>query len=242
MGNLIPCCILECVPSDKIKLSTDMFLRFSPLIAPVMHRIDVTIHYFFVPNRIIWENWQDFITNEPTGGIPQIQVTDANTAIEKKFLDYLGVPPVPTSGTPTLISALPMAAYQAIYNEYYRDENLVPVVNYQLTDGLNTDPDLLVLRKRAYEHDYFTAALPFAQKGAAVDIPLGNVELRTDWYAAGTRPLYRTTTMTNGVPGTIEQDFGISPVGIKINGITDISPVVYIWIIYCKYTFVYGSR
>ena len=192
-----------------------------------MHRIDVTIHYFFVPNRIIWENWQDFITNEPTGGIPQIQVTDANTSIEKKFLDYLGVPPVPTSGTPTLISALPMAAYQAIYNEYYRDENLVPVVNYQLTDGLNTDPDLLVLRKRAYEHDYFTAALPFAQKGAAVDIPLGNVELKTDWNAAGNRPLFRTTAMTNGGPGTIEQDFGISPVGIKINGITDFSPVAY---------------
>ena len=189
IGNLIPIMTMECVPGDKVQLSCDSLIRFAPLIAPVMHRLDATMHYFFVPNRIIWENWETFIKNEPTGGLPTLLMNNSWTADQNRLADYLGVPPYADAGatTPTPISALPFAAYQAIYNEYYRDQNLVLEVDYKLQDGDNTAriSDLAAMRKRAYEHDYFTACLPFAQKGAAVDIPLGDVVLKDNWQTHG---------------------------------------------------------
>jgi hypothetical protein len=177
MGNLTPILTLECVPGDKFELGCESLIRFAPMIAPVMHRMDVSMHYFFVPNRILWQNWEKFITGNDEVVPPTITTrTDIQNASQKKFLDYLGVPPNNTFNSQP-ISALPIAAYQCIYNEYYRDQNLIAPVNYKLTDGNNTSnqDDLLELRKRAWEHDYFTASLPFAQKGAAVDIPLGTI-------------------------------------------------------------------
>lgn len=199
MGLLMPNCIAEAVPGDKFDLSCDIFLRFAPLIAPVMHRIDVTCHYFFVPNRLVWENWEAFIVNEPTGGLPFILMDGTESADEKRLADYLGVPPNNILGTAQAVNAIPFAAYQMVYNEYYRDQNLIPEVPFQLTDGNNAvnKANLLTLRKRAWEHDYFTAALPFAQKGAAVDIPLGQVELDPNYTGI---PGF---TGNGGVPGPI---------------------------------------
>ena len=194
MGELTPILTLEVVPGDKIDLGCESIIRFAPMTAPVMHRMDVTMHYFFVPNRILWDSWENYITNNgPVGTWPEIvppyiemnNVWPTIPFYQKaiKFLDYMGVPPIPTSGVTTKINALPLAAYQMIYNEYYRDQNLIEPINFKLTDGLNTEQDLLVLRNRAWEHDYFTASLPFAQKGAAVDIPLGAVNGDANIYS-----------------------------------------------------------
>lgn len=179
MGNLIPILVNECVPGDNYTIGCEAMVRFAPMLAPIMHRVDVSMHYFFVPNRILWENWEKFIVNASVTAppMPYIQYTDAASAEAKLFMDYMGVPPIPTGGTATAINALPFAAYQCVYNEYYRDQNLVPSVNYVLTDGLQSSPtELVKMRKRAWEHDYFTASLPFAQKGNAVDIPIGAIE------------------------------------------------------------------
>lgn len=216
MGNLMPCCIIEAIPGDSFTIGSDVFLRFAPLISPVMHRIDVSCHYFFVPNRIVWENWEKFIVNEPTGGLPYVTMTDGILPEYTKLPDYLGVPPVPSGNPNTVqINAIPFAAYQCVYNEYYRDENLIPEVPFQLTDGSNDGniTELFTLRKRAWEHDYFTAALPFAQKGNAVDIPLGQVELNQAYTGV---PLFKDNT---GAPagGTLEQQPGVS--GISTGGI-----------------------
>jgi hypothetical protein len=181
MGNLTPILTLECVPGDKFEIGCESLIRFAPMIAPVMHRMDVSMHYFFVPNRILWSNWEKFITDASSGVVSPYLVYDQGySADRKKFLDYMGIPPFPelVPGEQN-INALPIAAYLSIYNEYYRDQNLIAPVDYKLTDGDNTTSlyNKLGLRKRAWEHDYFTASLPFAQKGQAVDIPLGEVQI-----------------------------------------------------------------
>ena len=216
MGNLMPCCLMEAVPGDKFTLGSDLFIRFAPLIAPVMHRMDATVHYFFVPNRILWDNWQDFITNNAVVGTPYLTMGAGLTAEQKRLADYLGVPPCPPSGIAELVSALPFAAYQCVYNEYYRDQNLVPEVNFKLVDNSNDAnvAELMTLRKRAWEHDYFTASLPFAQKGAAVDIPLGQVQLNATW--TGTPGFISDTPIADTpVYGAIENQAGT---GIQATG------------------------
>jgi len=191
MGNLTPILTLECVPGDKFDIGCESLIRFAPMIAPVMHRMDVSMHYFFVPNRILWDNWEKFITGNDEVVYPYINYRNGYVdqpetiaAQSVKFMDYMGVPPRALNSDPLTqqqINALPFAAYQCIYNEYYRDQNLIPPVNYKLNDGDNStvswevNAELTKLRKRAWEHDYFTASLPFAQKGAAVDIPLGTI-------------------------------------------------------------------
>jgi len=212
MGQLTPILTLECVPGDKFDLSCESLIRFAPMIAPVMHRMDVTMHYFFVPNRIVWPNWEKYITehnsvhvyphlNYTTGWLNPANIDQSSN----KFMDYMGVPPMVAAGTATNINAIPFAAYQCIYNEYYRDQNLQAPIDYKLVDGDNSltwarNRELTTLRNRAWEHDYFTASLPFAQKGAAVDIPLGSIGSDANVYSSVSN--YDITTTTTDIPVT----------------------------------------
>lgn len=207
IGNLIPCMIQDCIPGDSFTIGNDALIRFMPLIAPVMHRMNYRCEYFFVPNRLVWEDWQDYITQASVLALPTINSISTLTAAQQKFLDYMGIPPIGASANTVAVNALPMAAYQMIYNEYYRDQNLITPVNYALTAGDNSaNGDLTVLRKRAYEHDYFTSCLPFTQKGAAIDIPIGTVEL--DWTASPGSPDFPHFVDANGnqLAGAVSQD------------------------------------
>lgn len=182
MGKLIPFFLQECYPADKFNLGTEALIRFAPLIAPVMHKVDVYFHYFFVPNRILWKNWEYWINKQDNEDYtpPYIQgaagIENIKPILKGSVGDYFGLPVCENMTEP--ISALPFAAYQRIFQEYYQDQNNDNTyveekfmlqdgpVSQQLFEGMN------FVRSRAWEHDYFTSALPFAQKGEAVNIPL----------------------------------------------------------------------
>lgn len=184
MGTLVPTLALECIPGDSFNIGCDSLVRFSPLIAPVMQRFNMYMHYFFVPNRLLWKNWENFISpsnGETLYAAPYINYTkiQADNPQLNYLADYLGIPvqEVSAHDLTLKVSALPFAAYQLIFKEYYRDQNLVPDSFIACVDGANpATASFLGLKRRAWEHDYFTSCLPFAQKGQAVEIPLGEFQ------------------------------------------------------------------
>ena len=225
MGELTPILDMDIVPGDKITMSSSQMLRLAPMIAPVMHKMNVFMHFFFVPNRILWDNWEDFITGGEMGNdtsvFPYITL-DSSTTQPGTLPDYLGVPTIPSTATSKPeFSALPFAAYQTIWNEYYRDENLISPQNVTLVDGVqsvNTTSKLLQFQKRAWEHDYFTSALPWTQKGAEATIPLigdatvisnGNA-LPLFYDAAGTTLQTNKDLRTNSVGGFSTQSGNVA--------------------------------
>jgi len=191
-GNLYPILHEEIIPGDSFRVNSQIFMRFAPLLAPVMHRIDVYTHFFFVPNRLLWNNWETFITggdasqhtppDDPSLNpeFPTLAITDGNQSKWAKgtLPDYFGIPlpegtiPDSSTGECIAVSALPFQAYQLIYQEYYRDQNLVPKNVGELIDGSNPTSSVLELQERAWAKDYFTSALPWTQKGGEAELPI----------------------------------------------------------------------
>lgn len=211
MGDLVPIMVQECIPGDHFTIGCESLLRFQPLIAPVMHRFDVTMHYFFVPNRLTWEQFPDWISGN-VDVVPPYIVVNSGDAVSFPVLDYMGIPNAVAAQTQ--INALPLAAYQMIYNDYYRDENLIPAVPYELQPGnqsVGTTGSLASMRKRAWEKDYFTSALPWAQKGSPVDIPIAGVApVNLNTNSGGTLANWNATKFPSGTT-TVGVDIDYDP-------------------------------
>lgn len=212
-GWLIPTMHMECLPGDKIRLSADALCRLAPMVAPIMQRMDIRFEYFFVPYRLLWSNWETYIANNPNNvAHPYVAVDPTNVATYTKLLNYLGIPDPALNGgsKEEHISAFPLAAYGKIWNDYYRDQNLQTDLadKFLLNDGQNdiiSNPELFELRRRAWAKDYFTSALPNAQKGNPATIPLGNYD---------DVPVYRDQNLTNtiltGTPTNVQVDGQLS--------------------------------
>ncbi|QCS36330.1 major capsid protein [Capybara microvirus Cap1_SP_263] len=189
MGKLVPFFVQEVVPNDSFKVGNEYIMKSQPLIAPIMHRVDIYQHYFFVPYRLIWDNFETFITGgvdgNETAEMPHILTSDYSrfSASQKKLLDYLGYPVFDDTSSlnNTKMSSLRLRAYQLIYNEFFRDQNLQGEVAIPKTDG-HEDIFSFDLFSRCWRPDYFTSALPFAQRGTPIGIPWsgGNVVLDAD--------------------------------------------------------------
>ena len=185
MGKLVPFFCQDVVPGDTFNMNTEIMMRLAPMISPVMHRVNVFTHFFYVPNRLIWDEWEDFITGGENGhSMPVFPYFLPSSAVRPlmgkgSLSDYLGFPTPSSSDTvypPDFrMSLLPFRAYQLIYNEFYRDQNLTPPVEFLKTSGSTSLQDvrnLFQLQSRCWEKDYFTSALPFTQKGGDVHLPI----------------------------------------------------------------------
>lgn len=193
MGKLIPIGCVEVLPGDTIQHSTSLLLRVSPLVTPVMHPVTVRIHHWFVPHRLSWTDWEAFITGGSDGNNASVFPTISfNNAAVGSLADYFDVPTAVASAR--AVSALPFRGYARIFNEWYRDEDLVTPLTIDTTDGVDTTTNT-TLQSIAWEKDRFTSSRLTTQKGSAVTLPLGT--------SAPVLPETSTTTPTFVTGATI---------------------------------------
>lgn len=204
-GLLIPVYLDEVLPGDTFTLGMTAFARLTTPIKPLMDNMYLESFFFFVPYRLIWANFVKFMGEQTNPGdsisytVPQVTSPAAGYVLGT-VEDYFGLP---TVGVPAITaaythSALPMRAYKLIYNQWFRDENLINTIANITTDGpdgaFNSAPV-----KRGKRHDYFTSALPFLQKGTAVTLPTGGFAPVVP--ITGGQPNFKTV---DGVPAGIE--------------------------------------
>lgn len=199
MADLIPLKVFPVLPGDKIlSLGVESFTRMAPMIFPVMHRMNIKLYAFFVPNRLIWEEWEDYITGGPEGSLNPVKpfiaiknlVQDENLDLIDigSLMDYMGYPVQMIDKTQqgrTLLNNsvfrfhdMKYRGYQLIWNEYFRDQNLQDEVSIPLYGGdeflMSADAarEMLTLRKKCWQKDYFTSALPWLQRGPLTTMPV----------------------------------------------------------------------
>lgn len=191
-GELVPVGLVEVLPGDIFRHGTSLLIRLSPMLAPVFSQMNVTLFQFYVPTRIVWDDFEKFITGGPDGDddteAPTITFA-ANVGVGS-LADYLGLPP--GSALPP-VSAIPFRMYAKIFNEWIRDEDLDTELPISTGNGNDTTTNT-ALQNIRWEKDYFTQARPFEQKGPSVTIPVGT---RAPIKGIGFEGNQSTSNMTN---------------------------------------------
>lgn len=194
--NIYPFLCQPVYPGETWNCRAEVFLRAMPMLAPMMHNVDMRLYFFFVPNRLVWNqdktrDWRTFITGGEDGTasptLPYFTYGDAfiedPSYIEhRSLLDHLGFPTVDHVANPVTplngnlkISSLPLRAYQLVWNEYFRNQNVQNEIAFSYDAGVELGQNLaniLELRKKNWEKDYFTSCLPFEQRGVAMTLPM----------------------------------------------------------------------
>lgn len=191
-------------PGDTFNCRAEVFMRTMPLLSPLMHNVDMRLYFFFVPDRLLWNedrksNWKTFITGGEDGRygmfgpesdprenpvLPHFRYVHAANVIDLtpgSLMDHLGFPTLPSRFedlnpvAEQRVCSLPLRAYQLIYNEYFRNQNVQNEIEFSYGEGEETDNNLRTLatfRYKNLEKDYFTSCLPFQQRGEAVSLPI----------------------------------------------------------------------
>lgn len=218
LGQLVPIYVdADILPGDTVSMDLAALIRMSNPIAPIMDNIYVDYYAFFVPNRLVWDDWKKFMgentssfgaVSEPT--FPDDEIGTANRITVGCLGDYMGLPITASNSYSVKVSCLPGRAYFLIYNEWFRDQNIIAPISVATGNGgyhLGNDPSAggaslnysSALRTVAKESDYFTRALPYAQKGSPVSLPLGStapVGFIAQSTEAGSTVNYRAGTGT----------------------------------------------
>lgn len=217
MGRLIPVTWFEALPGDSIQHATAALLRCTPLLAPLMHPVDVRFHHWYVPNRLIWDDFEDFITGGSDGQDASIHPYrnangDFSTGYEGKILDYMGVPLENYTGQNEKFNALPFRAYTLIFNEHYRDQQLITAKTIDTTSGQDTTTDAYSGDPYpvSWPKDYFTSCRTSEALGSTVTIPLLD---SADVISDGTPPTWKFTGQTGVNLQTVTAGIGVNHSG-----------------------------
>ena len=221
-GYLVPVYVNEVLPGDTFNFKMTAFARMATPIYPIMDNMKLDSFFFFVPNRLIWNNWQKFMGEQDNPGDSTSYICPTTTSPEggyevNSLQDYMGLPTVgqiPGTAKVTHSSFWPRA-YSLIWNEWFRDQNLQDSVVVDKDDGPDDPADYTLLR-RGKRHDYFTSALPWPQKGESVSLPLGT-----------TAPILRFNNATNSIvyeAGTNTAVGPDTPLKTKASGVLANSP------------------
>lgn len=175
VGGLYPLFVDEVLPGDHLKYRTTAYVRAATLLFPNFDNLQIDTFWFFVPMRLVWTNTEKFFGEQANPAdsiaftIPQYNSPVGGFAADSVF-DHMGLPTVLTAGQSISVNALPIRAYGLIYNDWFRDENLINSFTVPTGDG--PDSGAYTVRMRAKAHDYFTSCLPWPQKFTAPTVPL----------------------------------------------------------------------